>query len=67
MLVISEEIAVLVNLLDLGEQVRDNTVKELQVILQKLGNVDVSNRSQTNELLVHCRILTLQVSRSRYH
>lgn len=36
---------------DLWEEVRHNAVEKFEVILQELGHVDVSDGTQTNQLL----------------
>ena len=50
-------------LLDFGEEIRDNSVEEFQVLLQKLGDIGITNSPQYYQLLqtknkVHVHVCT---------
>lgn len=46
---------------DLWEEVRHNAVEEFEVILQELGHVDVSDGTQTDQLLQNQTGVTMQL------
>ena len=49
-------------LLDLREEIRHNATKEFEIVQEELGHIDIPDGAQTDHLLIHIRMLTLQVS-----
>lgn len=48
--------------LDLGKQIRDNTIEKLDIILQELGYVGIPDSPQTDQFLLRFKTSELQRS-----
>ena len=51
--------------LDLGEEIGDNAIEQLEIILQEFRYINIPDSTETDQLFRSIRLVSLEVSSSR--